>query len=109
MFLLHDSTRRRMCRWAFLALGLLPLLVVTGWCYWVQTDGHRRAHELALSQLVGARVSLEDVTLPTPNITLYHGVTLSDGETGTSIVRIRLIEVERHGDAYDVIVSQPVI
>lgn len=109
MFLLHDSTRRRMCRWAFLALGLLPLLAVCGWSCWVQTDDHCKSHEVALSQLVGAQVTLEEVTLPTPNITLYHGVTLSDGETGAPIVRLRLIEVERHGNTYDVIVSQPVV
>ncbi len=93
MFQLHDKTRRRMCVAAFLTLGVLPALLVGGWCWSRHTPGCVLAEAERLSRQLGLKVTVGGLKHLRPGAVLYEQLEASDPETGRTIFRCRLLEV----------------
>lgn len=93
MYALRQSTRRKLCRAAFLTACLLPLgaLVVLG--AYRRTPSHVRDCEAALGHALGLRVDVGSVEHPRPGIARYFDVALGDAETGRPLARCEHIEV----------------
>ena len=97
MFSLHETTRRHLCRWGFVALCLLPTCAVLGGAYWLHSDDYRRRHEAALAERFGLPVTLARVTHPTPTTTRYERVELLDPETRGLLARAEVALAEERG------------
>jgi hypothetical protein len=95
MFQLHDSTRRRVCIAGFLTLGLLPALVIAGWCIERRLPGSVEAEAQQLSRQLGLDVKLGGLQYPQPGRKLYERLELNDPETGQTLFRCRLLELAR--------------
>jgi len=93
MFQLHDKTRRRIGLAAFVLAGVLPLLLVGGWCLNRHLPGCAQAEADALGRQLGLVVKLEAVRHLRPGVVLYDGIELADPETGQTIFRSRCLEV----------------
>ncbi len=78
---------------AFLLLGLLPTLLVGGWCASRHLPGRARAEAENLAAQLGLDVKLEALSYLRPGTVLYEGVELADPETGQALFRCRLLEV----------------
>ncbi|MGO8690306.1 MAG: hypothetical protein ACLQLG_11790 [Thermoguttaceae bacterium] len=92
MIQLHDKTRRRICRAAFVSLCLVPTAVVAVWCVAWQLPGHKAAEIARLRQQTGMDVALTGLDHPRPGTLRYRGLTLSDPETGQAVLRCPQLE-----------------
>jgi hypothetical protein len=101
MFPLHDTTRRRLCVAGFLVFGMLPTLLIGGWCISRHAPGCVQCEAESLSQQLGLNVKLSGLSYLRPGVVLYHRVEASDPETGRSVFRCRCLEIarERQTDA----------
>ena len=96
MFHLHDKTRRRICSGRHSSLlGVLPTLLVGGWCLSRHLPGYARAEAEQLGRQLGLNVKLDGVKHLRPGAVLYEGWSLTDPETGQTILRCRLLEIAR--------------
>jgi hypothetical protein len=93
MFQLHDKTRRRIALAAFVSAGMLPLLLIGGWCVNRHLPGCVQAEADALGRQLGLVVKLEAIRHLRPGVVLYEGIELADPETGQTILRSRCLEV----------------
>ncbi len=93
MFQLYDQTRRRMCIASFLALGVLPTVLVAAWCIGRHLPGRVEAEAQSLSWRLGLAVRLHDVQHLRPGSVLYEGVEIADPETGQILLRSTQLKV----------------
>ncbi|MEN6452057.1 MAG: hypothetical protein ABFC96_16325 [Thermoguttaceae bacterium] len=93
MFRLHDTTRRRICVSGFLLLGVLPMLLMAGWCTSRHLPGRARFEARQLAARIGLAVKLEGIRYLRPGAVLYEKIELADPETGQTVLRCRLLEV----------------
>ena len=100
MFQLYDATRRRICVAAFLTFGLLPTLVVGGWCWSRHTWGSLQAEAEQLSRQLGLNVNLGGLKHLRPGVVLYEQFAAADPETGRPIFRCRLLEIARQSPSW---------
>lgn len=89
---MHDRTRRHLCQSAFVALCILPALVILFWSAWRGGKGYQRACAAELSHSLGLHVACSGLSYPRPGIALYQGVELSDPETAAPLARMRFLE-----------------
>jgi hypothetical protein len=110
-FAMHESTRRLVCRAAFLLLCLLPTAGVTVWVGISRSSAYQRMQlagwQRELSRQWGLTVTLGAVTQPRRGVTLLDGVRVSDPETAALIAEIRQVEVGWHAGRRLVIAAQP--
>jgi hypothetical protein len=110
-FAMHESTRRLLCRIAFLLLCLLPTAGVAVWVGVTRSSVYQRARlagwEKELSRQWGLTVTLQAVSEPRRGVTLLDGVRVSDPETGAAIVAIRQVEIGQSRGQRVMIVAQP--
>jgi hypothetical protein len=109
MFPLHDRTRRFICRTLFLLCGVLPTVVILGWCLSVRSAGQLAAVRAQLETTLGLKVQVAKVSYPRPGCTLLSGVELADPETGQAVATMRLLEINSDGPGETVFASQPEI
>ncbi len=95
MLHLHDKTRRHVCVVGFLLLGLLPTLLVGGWCANRYAPGYVDAEALLLSRQIGLNVKLGGLQHLRPGTVLCEQVEAADPETGKTVFRCRLMEISR--------------
>ena len=93
MFQLYDQTRRRMCIASFLALGVLPTVLVAAWCIGRHLPGRVEAEAQSLSWRLGLAVRLHDVQHLRPGSVLYEGVEIADPETGRILLASTQLKV----------------
>jgi hypothetical protein len=93
MFQLYDATRRRICVAAFLTFGVLPALLVGGWCWSRRTWSSLQAEAEQLSRQLGLNVKLGGLKHLRPGAVLYEQFAAADPETGRPIFRCRLLEI----------------
>lgn len=93
MFHLHDTTRRRICVAGFLIFGVLPVLLVGGWCLGRYMPGCVQAEADRLSRQIGLKVKLGGLQYLRPGAILYEQLEAADPETGQVVFRCRLLEV----------------
>ena len=104
MFRLHDITRRRLCRGAFLA-AVVPTLAVIGWGAVEHRPGRVAAYERFLRQHLRLAVSLDGIEHPRPGHTLLTGVRISDPESGDNVLVCPAIETANQNDRIVVVAS----
>lgn len=94
MFRLHDTTRRRICRAAFLLLCVTPTVGVLLWCVQRHLPGVAGTEALRLERELGLKVSLEGLRHLRPGRVMYEGLELADPETGRPVLRCRELEAD---------------
>jgi hypothetical protein len=97
MFALHQRSRRIVCRVAFLVLCAVPTVLVLGWILYLHTPFPVRAAAHGIGTQLGVEVSLDRVSHPRPGATVYHGVVLTERETGQRILATREVRTARSG------------
>jgi hypothetical protein len=92
MFLLHERTRKSLCRLGFIALCALPTGAVGLWAAVRNSDVHRTACEAELTNLFRLDASLDKIEYPEPGVARYHNLQLGDPGTEGPIARIEKVE-----------------
>ncbi|MEX2140937.1 MAG: hypothetical protein WD894_16855 [Pirellulales bacterium] len=95
MFLLHERTRKSLCRVGFVALCVLPTCAVALWAASRNGDGHRARCEAELSRLLRLKVTLGDVEYPEPGLARYTDFLIADPETDAPIASAAALEIQR--------------
>src|SRR5262245_48386805 len=93
MFSLHETTRIRLCRAAFVALCVLPTLALVSYSFWLRTAAHTAQHEQAISNQLGLRARLARVSYPRPGVVLYEHLDLVDPHSALLLARFPFVEV----------------
>jgi hypothetical protein len=109
MFSLHETTKIRLCRAAFLALCIGPVCAVLAWSVVIQLPWYRHAHEQALANRLGWQTKLTEVTTPQPGLVLYRGLELIDPSNGQPLARLPFVEIETEGEGLVVRLPFPAI
>lgn len=108
---MHERTRRNLCRLAFLALGVLPMVCTSLWTvyrvspWWAQAE--RSKWERQLFELTGLATSIQSVEHPTGRSTLLSDLQLVDPDGGGLVARIRHAEIADQPEGFVVLLSQP--
>ena len=105
MFSLHEITKIRLCRAAFIALCVVPTCAVVFWCVAVRLPIYRQIHERLIAAEFGLHAQLFRVTTPRPGTTIYERLDLFDPETKQLLARLPFVEMESGGA--DVTVTLP--
>ncbi|HWB00026.1 MAG TPA: hypothetical protein VG713_16115 [Pirellulales bacterium] len=95
---MHELTRRRICRVAFVVLCALPTSGILAWGAARRSPARLAAHVAELERAIGLPISVEAVSYPRPGATLLHSLELHDPETGAAMLTCRLLEVASDGD-----------
>ena len=98
--LLHETTRKRICRTTFLVGCVLPtlgVLMAIGFYHW---PWYKNAQQQALSGKLHAAVSFAHSRRPLPGVIEYRSLNLRDLRTGEPILFIDRIRVAKHGKKY---------
>jgi hypothetical protein len=94
MFRLHEKTRRRICRAAFLLLCVVPTAGVSLWCVQRHLPGVVGTEARKLQRELGLDVSLRGLRYLRPGGVLYEGLELADPETGRLVLRCPALEAD---------------
>jgi len=108
MFSLHEITRTRLCRAAFLALCIAPTCAVLAWSTIVHLDWYRHAHQRAIAARLGWQVRLAEASTPRPGILLYRWLELADPENGQLLAQLPYVEIET-GDVLEIRLPYPAV
>ncbi|MBP63460.1 MAG: hypothetical protein CMJ62_18210 [Planctomycetaceae bacterium] len=90
---MHPTTRRWICRSAFVVFCLLPTSLVLARIVARKLPGYTRRMEVLLSNELDMKVSVDDLWHPRPGVTVAEGVVITDPESGTvfsQLDRVRL-------------------
>ncbi len=108
---MHDSTRRAICRLAFLACCLAPSASLCAWITYRATPIHAARDNAAwcdeIYAATGLIAEIEAVRHPLPSRTILHGVTLKDPDGESVAVRVRAVELTATSKGIVAIASQP--
>jgi hypothetical protein len=95
----HESTTRALCRFAFVALGLLPLALCLVWSAQAFLPTYQRQQasrwEQLLSSQIGAQLKIAAVESLAPQRYALHEVRLLHPETSVELGRARRADIER--------------
>jgi hypothetical protein len=94
MFALHETTRKRVCRTAFLALCVAPTLAMASWTASHHWPGRHGRLSRELGRTLDVHVKLADWREPRPQTVRTSGMTLSDGATGQVLVNVARLEMQ---------------
>lgn len=97
MFLLHQRTRKSLCRLGFVLLCVAPTLGAALWAASRTSNAHHQACEAELAAALGLKVTADAVTRPRPRIVRYDNLRLVDPTTGEPVAAAASLEL-RHGD-----------
>lgn len=93
MFRLHETTRRRSCRTAFVLVCLAPLVAIGGLGAFQRMPVETALHQRQLGEQLGLRAKIARVEHPRPGVTRYVGLELADPETGQVVFRAKQVEL----------------
>lgn len=96
--LLHETTRKRICRTTFLVGCVMPtlgILLAIGYYY---RPWYKAAEQQVLSGKLHAAVSFDSRCIPLPGVTEYRLLLLRDLLTGVPVLSIDRIRVAQHGN-----------
>ena len=107
----HESTARALCQLTFVLFGLLPLVVCLFWSaqQFLPTYQRHQARkwEHFLSSQLGVSVKVAAYESRAPERFALHEIRLNHPETGATIARARLAEVERKEGKWSIRLTQP--
>lgn len=97
---LHESTSRGLCQLAFLLFAVAPLFLCLALClaqYLPFYQSYLKSRwESHLGDLTGLMVHVSAVETHSPSRTILHGVVVKNPETGKSIVRTEIAQVDQY-------------
>jgi hypothetical protein len=93
MFALHETTRRIVCRTAFIALCVAPTLAVGAWIGERHWPGRKGRIAQELGQRAGVHVKLDDWRTPRPGLVRSSGMVVSDPRTALALADVAGVEV----------------
>lgn len=99
MFALHETTRRIVCRTAFIALCVAPTLAVGAWIGERHWPGRKGRIAQELGQRAGAHVKLDDWRTPRPGLVRSSGLVVSDPRTALKLIEVEGVEVRTGNSA----------
>jgi hypothetical protein len=106
MFLLHERTRKSLCRLGFIALCVLPTCAVVLWTRILQGDAHCAQYETELGRALRLTAMVDAVRHPEPGVVRYDDISLADPESGKRIAAAEALVVRRSEDAISVTASK---
>lgn len=86
MFALHETTRKRICRWAFFALCMAPTVATASWIGSHYAPGRKGRIARELGRELGAHVKLVNWRTPRPGAASCSGLTVSDADSGHALL-----------------------
>jgi hypothetical protein len=95
MIRLHDKTRRRICMAGFILLCIAPTLGAIAWCVMRNLPWAPQSEAKEIGRQLGLEVRMAGLQNLRPGVVLLEGFELADPETGQSLLRCRLLEVQR--------------
>jgi hypothetical protein len=95
MFLLHDTTRRRIAIAMFVLVCLVPTALVLAWGIARQLPWHVRREADRLSAALGLKVALAGLRHVRPGTVYYQGLELFEPETGSRVLHCARVEAVR--------------
>jgi hypothetical protein len=93
---LHESTRRVVCRIAFLACCVAPTIAVAAWAMHARSPGRIAQAERELAGRFELAVSIDEIEYPRPETVLYSGIVLKDPVSGRVVAEINSLEATRY-------------
>ena len=93
MFPFHERTQRSVCRIAFFALAILPLLAVCGWAIGKHLPIRHQATEDYFAQMLDADVSIQKIHYPSPTKTVLKKVQLLTHGSHHSVASIHQVSI----------------
>ncbi len=105
--LLHDRTRRRLCRGLFLLFGLLPTSVVLAWSAVINGESYQAAFCQKVSSAIGCDVQISSLSYKRPEIILLDGLQLVDPETSEVLFSSQHTEIRQDEESISIIVFKP--
>ncbi|MCA9182003.1 MAG: hypothetical protein KDA51_11140 [Planctomycetales bacterium] len=107
----HESTARALCQLTFLLCGMLPLGLCLYWSaqQFLPTYQRHQAKlwEQFLTSQLGVSVKVAAYESRAPERFALHEIRLNHPETGASIGRVRMAEVQRSDGKWAIRLSQP--
>lgn len=98
MFALHETTRRRVCRIAFMVLCVAPTLGVAAWIVRWYLPGRIEAEQARLSGQLFVDVRLADWSAPRPDTIRTTLLSLAQAPGNAQLLEVGRLESRRKGD-----------
>lgn len=92
MFRFHETTRRRICRWAFFALCAIPTAATAAWVAWFHLPGTMASRQAAVARSFRAKASLADWRAPKPGMVRISGAQLTDRASLAELLKATKLE-----------------
>jgi hypothetical protein len=109
MFAFHETTRRRICRLAFIALCLAPTIATAAWIVVRLLPGYAAAQAARLGDLLQVRAQITGYAEPRPRSLRGDALTLSDAANGQKLLRLEAPRLHGGNGAYSVIADRAAI
>ncbi|MDP6445633.1 MAG: hypothetical protein QGG36_07600 [Pirellulaceae bacterium] len=110
---MRDTTRRRICRIAFLALCIGPTVAIGSWASYWQTsqfaDRQARQWQQRIGQFTGLRAVVGKAWSPTPNSIVLERVELWEPAGDEPLVKASTVEIYLRDDVWVLEASYPEI
>jgi hypothetical protein len=106
MYLLHERTRKSVCRIGFVALCALPTCAVGLWSAVWSSDAHRVTCEAEVSRVLRLKVALGGVEYLEPGAVRYSDFSIADPETGARVAYAAKLEVRMSSSALAITAAQ---
>jgi hypothetical protein len=97
MFAFHETTRRRICRTAFVLMCLAPTLWTAAWIIERRLPTYGAAQAVRLSNLLQVRAELTGYGEPRPQSVRCAQLTLTDPATGQAVARLQEVRLRSTG------------
>jgi hypothetical protein len=111
--LMHDATRRLICRLAFITLCLVPTGSLCAWVAYRATPIHTWRENAfwtdAIYQATGLLAEVDSIRHPTRSRTIFDNLVLTDPDGDAIVARIRVVELAETDHGIVAIASQPEI
>jgi hypothetical protein len=107
MFLLHDHSRRALCRFGFVLLCLVPTATVLAWGLGHHLPSHIEAACREVTAWTRCPAEIGNVTHPRPGVTILHELILKDVATTEAILRLDQLKIEDRGGSLRIVATRP--
>jgi len=99
MFRLHETTERRVCRWAFVLLCATPTLAIAAWIVYGHRPWRLQDEQLRLGAALHADVRLTNWHEPRPGAVRTASVELADAAATAGFVTLAKLDHRTSGQA----------
>jgi hypothetical protein len=100
MFAFHETTRKRICRTAFVLVCLVPTVATAAWIVDRRLPSHAAKQAARLGAFLQVRAELRGYGEPRPKSVRCDAVTLTDGAAGEELVRLRGVRLHHSKGVY---------